>query len=80
MEVTNAFKEIVNVTENKWYEFADLALIFGYHIKLSGLNWKTNHELVDMMGIAWKMGFLKVDMTSPNMVKIEDHWYEYKST
>ncbi len=79
MEMKNAFKTLVNVTENKWYEFADLALVFGFHIKMSGIEWRTNKELTEIMIACHQVGFLDVHISNPELVKIADVWYDFKT-
>ena len=77
MEI-NAFKNLIDVTENKWYDVNDMALMFGFQLKLCGIDWRTNKELTDMLILAHEVGFLDVNQ-NPRNVKIKDEWYEYKS-
>lgn len=78
MEI-NAFRELVNITENKWYHIADFGVMAGYQLKLAGHNWKTSNQLVDLLIEMKECGFIQIDDSDQEQVKIMDRWYEFKS-
>lgn len=75
----NAFQELVNITENKWYDIVDFSVMAGFQLKLAGHDWRTNKELIAALLEMVNCGFLEVDNTNQRQVKIQDIWYGNKS-
>lgn len=76
--MNNAFREIINITENKWYDIADIGIICAYQLKSVGINFVSSIELSKILLLMVDIGFLEIHSEDSYKVKIKDHWYEYK--
>lgn len=70
--MTNAFKMIAKVVENKWYHLPDFAIIVGYHLKLSGIEYQTNEQLVALLLCMYEVGFIDIDHENPEMLRVKE--------
>lgn len=72
MAVTNAFKMIVKVIEPKWYHIIDFAIIAGFQLKLAGVDWSSNDQLIRILVEMANVGFTEVDQNNPEMVRVKE--------
>jgi hypothetical protein len=76
MEV-NAFLETVKQTEkSKWYSIDDFSDIISYQLKLAGVEWKSNIELVRMLVEMIHVGFLEYHKSDPLLVRPLERFYD----
>lgn len=80
MEIKNAFQELVNITENRWYDLQDLAVMCGFQLKLVGIDWTSSDELSKIMIEMVKVGFMDINPSNIYEIKIKDEWYDCKQT
>jgi hypothetical protein len=73
MEI-NALRKIAEIVEDRWYDVYDLALIVGFNLKIAGINYKTNDELIKMLILMTQIGFLDVKSDDASQIKVRSNW------
>lgn len=48
----------------------DMSVIVGFHMKVAGINWTTNDQLIEMIMELYRQGFLQVMPEDPSMLRL----------
>lgn len=73
----NPLVNVVKILQKgMWYDFADLAVVVGYQMKLAGVDYRTNDQLAAICVELKMSGFIEHHPEDITKVRVCEVWYE----